>query len=51
MNSELLKKAHEKIPSTPVLAPTSDTQKLLHNGQLLILRDDKTYTVMGQEVK
>ena len=26
-------------------------QKLLRNGQLLILRDGKTYTVQGQEVK
>ena len=25
--------------------------KLLRNGQLLILRDGKTYDVMGQEVK
>ena len=27
------------------------TQKLLRDGQLLIIRDGKTYTVMGQEVK
>ena len=26
---------------------TSDTHKLLHNGQLLILRDGKTYNAMG----
>ena len=26
-------------------------QKILHNGQLLILRDGKTYNVQGQEVK
>ena len=29
---------------------TSDTHKLLHNGQLLILRDGKTYNAMGQEM-
>ena len=29
----------------------SDTRKLLRDGQLLILRDGKTYTVMGAEVK
>ena len=27
------------------------TNKVLHNGQLLILRGDKTYTVTGQEVR
>ena len=27
------------------------SQKILHNGQLLILRDGKTYTVQGQEVR
>jgi hypothetical protein len=24
--------------------------KILHNGQLLILRDGKTYTIMGQSL-
>lgn len=27
-----------------------NTQKLLHNGQLLIIRDGKTYNIMGQEI-
>ena len=31
-------------------AQTSATQKLFHNNQLLILRDGKTYTIMGQEL-
>ena len=31
-------------------ASTCGTQKLLRNGQLLILRDGKTYTIMGQEL-
>ena len=31
-------------------ANTSTAQKLLRNGQLLILRDGKTYNVMGQEL-
>ena len=35
--------AVENIPS-----PNADTHKLLHNGQLLILRDGKTYTITGQ---
>ena len=31
-------------------AQTSATQKLFHNNQLLILRDGKIYTIMGQEL-
>ena len=31
--------------------PLTATRKLLRNGQILILRGDKTYTVTGQEVK
>ena len=31
-------------------ASTCGTQKLLRDGQLLILRDGKTYTIMGQEL-
>ena len=31
--------------------PIANSQKLLINGQLLILRDGKTYNVMGAEVK
>ncbi len=30
---------------------TNSAHKILHNGQLLILRGDKTYTLQGQEVK
>ena len=30
---------------------TSSTKKILHNGQIYILRGDKTYTLQGQEVK
>ena len=33
-----------------IQSPMSNCQKLLHNGQLLILRDGKTYTIMGQEL-
>ena len=29
----------------------SQTHKFLHNGQVFILRDDKIYTLTGQEVK
>jgi hypothetical protein len=30
--------------------PTPEVHKLLHNGQLLIHRNGKTYTIMGQEL-
>ena len=33
-----------------VNAPTQSAQKIMYNGQLLILRDSKTYNVMGMEV-
>ena len=34
-----------------VTTPTSPFSKILHNGQLLIHHDGKTYNVMGMEVK
>ena len=34
-----------------ITTPDSDTKKFLHNNQLFILRDGKTYNVMGMEVK
>ena len=34
-----------------VTTPTSPFSKTLHNGHLFILRDGKTYNVMGMEVK
>ena len=33
-----------------VKSPTPSAQKIMYNGQLLILRDGKTYNVMGMEV-
>ena len=43
------------IPKTQAIdnpsAKFGESQKLLINGQILILRDDKTYTLTGQEVK
>lgn len=35
---------------SPVI-PTSYTMKQIHNGQIFFLRDAKTYTVQGQEVR
>jgi hypothetical protein len=34
-----------------ILTPESDHRKFIHNGQLLIFRDDKTYNIMGMEIK
>ena len=34
-----------------VTISTTNTQKLLRDGHLIIIRDGKTYTIMGQEVK
>ena len=34
-----------------ISSPDADTHKLLRDGQLLILRDGKTYNIMGAEVK
>ena len=31
--------------------PSSKSVKLLHNGQIFILRGDRTYTITGQEVR
>ena len=39
------------IGNTDTQYPTSDIQKIMHNGQLFILRDGKTYNIMGAEVK
>ena len=36
---------HMAIPDTP------SATKLLHNGQILIIRNDKTYTITGQRVE
>jgi hypothetical protein len=38
------------VENTHSQSPTSDCQKILRNGQLLILRDGVEYTIMGQEL-
>ena len=37
--------------TSDILSPTTDTKKLLRNGQLIILRDGKTYNAQGTVVK
>ena len=39
------------VENTHSQSPTSDCQKIIRNGQLLILRDGVEYTVMGAEIK
>ena len=38
------------VENTHSPSAMTDCQKVIHNGQLLILRDGKTYNVMGQEL-
>ena len=38
------------VENTDSQSPISNCQKVIHNGQLYILRDGKTYNVMGQEL-
>ncbi len=37
--------------TSDIQLPTSNTKKVVKAGQLLIIRDGKTYTVMGTEIK
>ena len=39
------------VENTNTQSPMTNCQKIIRNGQLLILRDGKTYTVMGAEIK
>ena len=39
------------VENTNTQSPTSNCQKIIRNGQLLILRDGKTYNIMGAEFK
>ena len=34
-----------------ITVPNTNANKFIHNGQLLILRDGKTYNIMGMEIK
>ena len=38
------------VENTNTPSPMTNCQKIIRNGQLLILRDGKTYTIMGQEM-
>ena len=43
--------APTSIENTHSPSSITNTHKLLRNGQLIILRDGKTYTIMGAEIK
>jgi hypothetical protein len=43
-----LDKAPSAVENTRL--PITNSTKLLHNAQLLILRDGKTYTITGQKL-
>ena len=47
----MLPKGKDVTTPIPTIEVTQQAQKILHNGQILILRGDKTYTLQGQEVK
>jgi len=44
-------KANEQSAPAVVVNPSNPAQKLIRNGSVYILRDDKTYTVHGQEIR
>ena len=50
LSAEFEKVIATSIEHTHSQSPMTDCQKIIHNGQLLILRDGKIYTVMGQEL-
>ena len=41
----------EKTAVENISSPTTNCQKIIRNNQLLILRDDKTYNIVGQIVE
>ena len=44
---------NEGIPNNIeiITTPTPTTQKIIRDGQLYIIKDEKTYNVMGIEIK
>ena len=41
---------HSSVENTHSSSPTSSCQKIFRNGQLIIIRDGKTYNAIGQEM-
>ncbi len=50
-SGEFTTKSNAPAGVDDVLTPESEHRKFILNGQLLILRDGKTYNVMGMEIK
>ncbi len=47
----MLPKGQESTTQVSVIDANNQAQKILHNGQILILRGEKVYTLTGQEVR
>ncbi len=47
----LLPKGQESTTRVPAIDANNQATKILHNGQILILRGDRTYTLTGTEVR
>ena len=51
LSAEFEKVIATSIEHTHSQSPISNSQKIMRDGQLIILRDGKTYTIMGQEIE
>ncbi|MBO6075133.1 MAG: leucine-rich repeat protein [Paludibacteraceae bacterium] len=51
INIQAVYTADEPTSAPEVVNPVNKSQKLIRNGNVYILRDGKTYTVQGQEVR
>ena len=49
-NIQCIEDVETIIENTQSQSPMTDCQKIIRNGQLVIIRDGKTYNVMGQEL-
>jgi hypothetical protein len=49
-NIQCLEDVKNNVENTHSSSPTTNTHKLLHNGQIHIYHNGNTYTIMGQKV-
>ena len=50
-SGEFTTKSNVTTDMENIQSPVTTCQKIMHNGQLIILRDGKTYTTMGAEIQ
>ncbi|MBO7234403.1 MAG: leucine-rich repeat domain-containing protein [Paludibacteraceae bacterium] len=50
-SGEFTTKSNMQSGVSDIQSPSTNCKKIIRNGQLLILRDGKTYTIMGQVMK